>query len=179
MSFFEAILLVASALAWLVALALFSKLSGRMKAAREKVRIAQDKLERLSKGVEEVKGVSATIREEIKQAEEALPPLQAQVDELKVRLSEAKQAAGARLIVVSDKWSASDKAWQAHVSNPEFAKVRSTSPHAAELQAGRRHVIWALTARQAQERLSARFPSTKGWHVGQVEEAPMFVIPRN
>jgi hypothetical protein len=173
MSFGESIVLVASVLGWLIAVAIGIRIPERMREARERVEQAVGKKDRLARGIEEVRNAVEKLKDDKVAIEQQIVLLQSSMDEYKARLADAMANPSARLIVANDRWSPADRAWMADVSNPEFGVVRSSSPHAAALAAGRRHVVWAMSPRQALDRFAARYPPTKGWQVANVQEVDL------
>lgn len=173
MSFLESIILVASALGWLVTAAIGIRVPERMRQARERVEQAVAKKDNLIRGIESVRGEIERLRDDKAAGEQQIILLQSSIDEYKARIRDAQANPAARLIVASDRWSPGDRAFMADIANPEFAVVRSSSPHAAELAAGRRHVVWGATPRQALDRFAARYPPTKGWQVANVQEVDL------
>jgi TolA-binding protein len=170
MNFMQSLYYVALACCWIVIVAIAIRVPARSAAAMGRIDQVQAKIDRLRAATEGSTELLQKVKEEQAEIEKQFPELVSRIDELKARIAEARTQAGPRLWVVSDRWSPGDKAFAAHVSNPEAAIIRSGNPHAIAWQAGRRCLLWGSTARQASERFAARFPPTRGWMISPVEE---------
>ncbi len=170
MSFVQSLYYVALACGWVVVVAIALRVPARAQATMDRIGQVQAKIDRLKANTENATDLRQKVKDEQAEIEKAFPEMVARIDELKARIAEARTQAGPRLWVVSDRWSPGDKAFVAHVSNPEVAIIRSGNPHAVAWQAGRPCLLWGSTARQASERFAARFPTSRGWMISPVEE---------
>jgi len=170
MNFMQSLLYVALACCWSVVIAIVVRVPARATAAMARIDQVQAKIDRLKANTEGSAEQLQKLKDEKAEIEKDFPELVSLIDELKARIAEARTQAGPRLWVVSDRWSPGDKAFAAHVSNPEAAIIRSGNPHAIAWQAGRPCLLWGSTARQASERFAARFPPSRGWMISPVEE---------
>lgn len=170
MNFVQSLFYVALACCWVVVVAIAIRVPARAKMTMDRIDQVRAKIDRLKENTDNAGELTQKVKEELAEIEKELPEMVARIDELKARIAEARTQAGPRLWVVSDRWSPGDKAFVAHVSNPEAAIIRSGNPHAVAWQAGRPCLLWGSTARQASERFAARFPPSRGWMISPVEE---------
>jgi TolA-binding protein len=173
MNLMQSLHCVALACCWIVVIAITLRVPARATVAMERIDQFQAKIDRLKANTENSTEQLQKVKEEQAEIEKVLPVLISRAGELKARIAEARTLSGPRLWVVSDRWSPGDKAFVAHVSNPEVAIIRSGNPHAVAWQAGRRCLLWGSTARQASERFAARFPPSRGWMISPVEEVKL------
>lgn len=78
-----------------------------------------------------------------------------------------------RLIVFDDRRTKTDAGWVAHIANPDFASKVNSSADPLALDGwrkGRRYVVWALDENKAREKISARFPSKRGFNIVKIEK---------
>lgn len=91
-------------------------------------------------------------------------------------LEERLKASGGernRLLVLDDRRTKADAGWVMHIINPDYAGKVNNNLDPVALDAwrkGRRYVIWAQDEGKAQEKVQARFPSSRGFSITKIEK---------
>lgn len=77
-----------------------------------------------------------------------------------------------RIFVLDDRHTQNDLGWLVRIANADYAGRVNANLEAAALDAwkrGRRYMVWALDEKKAREKVAARFPAQKGFHIVSIE----------
>ncbi|MEI8394855.1 MAG: hypothetical protein WCF85_08980 [Rhodospirillaceae bacterium] len=149
-----------------------------LSAARQRVRVARDKEEKLHQMIDSMLSEEKALANTIVSKEHENAELRRRLDASRSEAQARQMAPRYRVLVMNARRTRGDKDWVVTVVNSELIRIDSDMPLAREWAEGRNYLVFAKSEQEAKERAVRRFRLRPGTTVTEIMPAP-FNLFRN